>query len=112
VRCVGIVRFVVAKVVPERIQRTKASPGVDPDYDRSLRAEMLNQKDDERREGRDPQTMSPIYIRDSRALAHTEEGNLAHILHHHRNSLPAADAGRGETVLLLAPTQLIEQRDH
>src|SRR5713101_4252466 len=33
-------------------------------------------------------------------------------LHNHRNPLPAANARRGQPVLLLAPTQLIQQRDH
>src|ERR1019366_9315467 len=33
-------------------------------------------------------------------------------LHHHSNPLPAADARRGQPVLLLPPPQLIQQRDH
>ena len=38
--------------------------------------------------------------------------NLVHALHHHRNSLPAADAGRRQAVLLLSAAEFVQQRNH
>src|SRR6266567_255981 len=37
---------------------------------------------------------------------------LLKTLHHHSDPLPAANTRRGQPILLLAPLQFVEQRDH